>query len=423
MAMCKYRIRGKNRITGELSIGGAKNAVLPILAAVCLNESENEIHNCPPIADTFQSIKILESIGCKVEYDGTTLKVDSSGSLSHEVPDESVSKMRSSILFMGALLGRLGKINIAMPGGCKLGARLIDLHVDGLQKMGATICFEGDKLRCEAKYLRGAEIHLHTPSVGATENLMLAAVKAKGQTVIKNAAREPEIVDLAKFLAGMGAKIEGAGTSKIVISGVKTLKAGKPHRIMPDRIVAGTYLVAAAMTRGCITLHDVCPADMAPVTERLKEMGCTIHCGVSCITLAAPERLKALPRLVTGVHPGFPTDMQAQFVAALTIAEGVSEVKETIFESRHAHAKSLTCMGADIQISEDFRKFVVSGKEKLYGKTVSAQDLRGGAALILAALVAEGETVVENAQHVERGYACIEKDLYSLGADIVYEKG
>jgi len=420
--MRQYRIRGKNRIAGALSIGGAKNAVLPILAAVCLNESESEIHNCPPIADTIASIEILKSIGCKVEFEGTTLKVDSSGVLSHEIPDEIVGKMRSSILFMGAMLGRMGKVDIAMPGGCNLGKRAIDLHIFGLSKMGAVICIDGDKLRCEAKELRGATISLHTASVGATQNLMLAAVRAKGETIIENAAREPEIIDLAKFLIGMGAKIEGAGTSTITITGVKKLTKGKPHRIMPDRIVAGTYLLAAAMTGGMITLRDVCPADLAPVTAALKKMGCVIRSNVNCVTLAAPKRLKALPRLITEVHPGFPTDMQAQFVAALATANGTSEVKETIFESRHAHACDLNRMGADIQVSSDYRTFVINGKERLHGETVAAQDLRGGAALILAALAADGETVVQNIEYVERGYARIEQDLATLGADIRIEE-
>jgi len=420
--MRQYRIRGGHRITGELCVGGAKNAVLPILAAVCLNESESEIHNCPPIADTFASIDILESIGCKVKFEGTTLKVDSSGVLSQEIPEEIVGKMRSSILFMGAMLGRQGKVNIAMPGGCKLGARAIDMHISGLAAMGATICIEGDKLRCEVKELKGAKIRLHTASVGATENLMLAAVKATGETIIKNAAREPEIVDLANFLNGMGAIIKGAGTDTISINGVSSLHAGKPHTIMPDRIVAGTYLVATAMTGGCITLHDVCPPDLAPVTAMLKEMGCHIHSGRHCITLAAPKRLTALPHLITEVHPGFPTDMQAQFVAALAIAKGTSTVTETIFESRHAHACDINNMGAKITISKDSRTFTITGQESLHGATVAAQDLRGGAALVLAGLAAKDETVVQNAHYVERGYACIEKDLRSLGADIILEE-
>jgi len=419
--MRQYRVRGGNRIAGELCVGGAKNAVLPILAAVCLNESENIIHNCPPIADTFASIEILRRIGCKVELDGTVLKVDSSGELSPEIPDDIVCKMRSSILFMGAMLGRAGKVNIAMPGGCELGQRAIDLHIFGLQKMGARICIQDDKLYCEANELRGADIHLHIASVGATENLMLAAVRANGTTVIRNAAREPEIIDLAKFLTEMGAQIEGAGTGEITITGVRTLQKGPPHSIMPDRIVAGTYLVAAAMTGGCITLKNIHPPDLAPVIAKLREMGCIVHSGKHCVMLAAPTRLKALPRLVTEVHPGFPTDMQAQFVAALSIADGTSCVVETIFENRHAHAAELNHMGADIQVSDNEREFTIRGIESLAGEVVMAHDLRCGAALILAALAAKGETVVQGAHHIQRGYAQIEKDLRRLGADIVLE--
>ena len=419
--MRQYRIRGKKRLTGALSIGGAKNAVLPILAAVCLNEGESEIHNCPSIADTFSSIEILKSIGCKVKFEGSVLKVDSSGVLSHDIPDDIVGKMRSSILFMGAMLGRAGKVNIAMPGGCNLGTRAIDLHVFGLTKMGATICISDDKLYCEAKELHGANIHLHTASVGATQNLMLAAVKAKGETVIENAACEPEIIDLANFLISMGAKVQGAGASTVTITGVESMNAATPYRIMPDRIVAGTYLLAAAITQGVITLHDVRPADLTPILTKLEEMGCSVYIGKACVTLISPCRLNALPKLVTEVHPGFPTDMQAQFVAALSVADGTSEVSETIFESRHAHATDLNRMGANIEVSENCKTFVINGKEQLYGKTVAAQDLRGGAALILAALAAEGETIVQNAEYVERGYARIEKDLAYLGADIVLE--
>ncbi|MCL1787923.1 MAG: UDP-N-acetylglucosamine 1-carboxyvinyltransferase, partial [Defluviitaleaceae bacterium] len=255
-AMRQYRIRGGRRLSGSVCVGGAKNAALPILAALCLNKSVTKIHNCPPIADIFDSIQILESIGCHVQYQGAVLTVDAAGELSPEIPDDIVCKMRSSILFMGAMLGRCGQVNIAMPGGCKLGARAIDLHLSGLAAMGATICVEGDKLRCKAQALRGANIRLHTASVGATENLMLAAVKAKGTTVIKNAAKEPEVVDLANFLTAMGADIKGAGTDEISICGVDALQQQPaPYTIMPDRIVAGTYLVAAAMTQGLVTLR------------------------------------------------------------------------------------------------------------------------------------------------------------------------
>ena len=419
--MGQYRIRGGRRLDGFLCVGGAKNAALPILAAVCLNKSISTIHNCPSIADTVATMQILENIGCKVQYKGTTLSVDASGELSYHMPWDIVCKMRSSILFMGAMLGRCGRVNIAMPGGCRLGARAIDLHLAGLSAMGAAICITGDKLHCHARALKGADIRLHTASVGATENLMLAAVKAKGTTVIENAAKEPEVVDLAHFLTALGADIKGAGTEKITIKGVEELRRQASYTVMPDRIVAGTYLVAAAMTQGLVTLGDVCPKDLAPVLAVLKKMGCHIHCGKSCVTLAAPKRLKALPRLMTAAHPGFPTDMQAQFVAALAIARGTSTVTESIFESRHAHAAALNAMGASIRMYENDRTFAIKGQPRLHGQVVAAQDLRGGAALILAGLAAAGETVVQNAHYVQRGYAGIERDLQVLGADIVLE--
>ncbi|MCL2216534.1 MAG: UDP-N-acetylglucosamine 1-carboxyvinyltransferase [Defluviitaleaceae bacterium] len=419
--MRQYRIRGQNRIEGELCVSGAKNAVLPILAALCLNESEVVIHNCPRIADTFVSIEILRDIGCKVSFVGNTLTVDASGDLKHNIPDDCVTKMRSSILFMGAMLARNGRVNLALPGGCKLGARAIDMHISGLESMGAIIKAEGNRLYCEAPMLKGEEIEMHTVSVGATENLMIAAAKAKGETVLKNAAQEPEIVDLARFLNGLGADIRGAGTSTIVINGVKRLCPRDSHRIMPDRIVAGTYLVAAAITAGEIKLTGACPRDMLAVISGLKKMGCRVLTTDSTIALQAPGRLLALPRLVTEAHPGFPTDMQAQFVAALSVADGRSTLRETIFEKRFSHAEELRKMGADIVLSDNKQFFTVYGKKTLYGTTVEAHDLRCGAALVLAALAAEGETIVTQAQHVERGYEHIEKDLAALSANIRVE--
>ena len=420
--MRQYRIQGGNtRIFGELKVGGAKNAVLPIIAAMCLNESESVIHNCPRIADTFVSLEILDCMGYKTEFVGNTLKVGASTGLDCNIPDECINKMRSSILFMGAMLARCGKIDIALPGGCELGNRAIDLHISGLRAMGANIHLENGKLYCTADKLKGTKISLHTASVGATENLMIAAVKAEGETIIENAAREPEIVDLARFLKGIGAKIRGEGTSTIIISGVEHLHQFKPHHIMPDRIVAGTYLVAAAITGGELTLTDTNPIDMLPIITPLAKMDCEIRIRDNSISLSAPPRLQPLPHLMTKIHPGFPTDMQPQFVAALTIAEGQSIVTETIFDKRHQHAYELNKMGAEISLSPDNQVFTINGVNRLCGTTVAAKDLRGGAALILAALAAEGETIVQNAEYVERGYEHIEKDLCKLGADITFE--
>ncbi|MCL2373044.1 MAG: UDP-N-acetylglucosamine 1-carboxyvinyltransferase [Defluviitaleaceae bacterium] len=420
--MLQYRVQGMSTgLFGDVRVGGAKNSVLPILAAVCLNDGESVIHNCPRIADTFVSMEILQKIGCVPKLLGDTLVVNTKGLAATAVPDDCVRKMRSSILFMGAMLARAGQVELTLPGGCELGTRAIDLHLMGLSAMGADIKIDGDKICCKAGRLVGANIKLHTASVGATENIMIAAVKAHGETVIENAACEPEIVDLADFLIGMGAKIHGAGTSRVVISGVNRLYNPVPHVIMPDRIVAGTYLVAAAMTGGDITVTDVNPTDLLPVLAKLIEMGCRIKVSDGNISLRAPKRLAACPRIITKVHPGFPTDMQAQFVAALAVAEGKSLVTETVFDKRHQHAAELNRMGAKISLCTDNRNFTIQGVENLRGATVAAKDLRGGAALVLAGLVAKGETVVQNAGYIQRGYESIERDLESLGAKISLE--
>jgi len=295
--MRQYRIRGRTRLAGQIAVGGAKNAVLPILAAVCLNKGKSEIHNCPRIADTFLSIEILKHIGCKVKLEGNSLYVDASNIGVIDIPKEWVEQMRSSILFMGAMLGRVGQVNIAYPGGCHLGERSIGYHIDGLRAMGAEIDIQDDILHCKG-ILTGADIRLKSASVGATENLMLAGVLAKGTTTISNAAKEPEVIDLARFLNGMGAKVRGAGTGNIIIEGTQTLE-GTTHRVIPDRIVAGTYMVAAAMTAGEIHLTDVRPQDLMPVTSELYKMGCEITCGAETITLQGPKRLKPLPYLET----------------------------------------------------------------------------------------------------------------------------
>jgi UDP-N-acetylglucosamine 1-carboxyvinyltransferase len=421
LAMRQYRISGGNRLIGELCIGGAKNAVLPILAAVCLNESETTIHNCPRISDTLDSIEILKCIGCKTKLTDNTLTVNSHGNLKYDIPDECARKMRSSILFAGAMLARHKHVNIALPGGCNLGERAINLHIEGLTKMGAVIHIENEKLVCETKGLTGAKIKLDFASVGATENLMIAAATAKGETVIENAAREPEVTDLAKFLQTLGAKIRGAGTSTITINGVKKLRTQNTHTIMPDRIVAGTYLLAAAMTRGEIVLTNVNPFDLMPFSSYLIEMGCTLRADKNIVHLCAPERLLAVPRIETKVHPGFPTDMQSQFVAALSVASGRSEITETIFEGRYSHVSELRKLGAKIHLTADKQTFIIDGTKNLRGTTVAAHDLRCGAALILAALVAKGETIVQNAHFIERGYENIHIDLTMLGADIFLE--
>ncbi|MCL2398638.1 MAG: UDP-N-acetylglucosamine 1-carboxyvinyltransferase [Defluviitaleaceae bacterium] len=424
--MGEYRIKGGKRLKGEVRIGGSKNAVLPIFAATVLNGSESILHNCPLIQDTFISIEILKHIGCTVTIEksnhgdkfGNTIIVDSSKAHNWNVPEKFTNMMRSSVLFMGSLLGRFGKADISFPGGCKLGNRPIDMHVKSLKKMGAAIK-TGDMLCCRTMQMQGTQIHLDFPSVGATENIMLAAALSIGETVILNAAREPEIVDLEHFLNGMGAKIKGAGTSTIVINGAEKLHSVE-HSVMPDRIVAGTYLTAVAITGGEVSLVDIWPRDIVPVTAKLAEMGCQISETGNTITLKAPPRLQYVSKLETSPHPGFPTDLQAPFVTALSVADGTSVVAENIFSCRFGHVPELQRMGADIMVMQDGRNFVVRGVEQLKGASVEATDLRCGAALILAGLVAEGETTVTNSHHVERGYQQIELDLQAIGANISY---
>jgi len=415
----EYRIAGGFPLRGSVRVGGAKNAILPILAATLLNKGVSVLHNCPVIRDTAISIEILKSFGCLVKMEGDTITVDSSAANSSVIPDELVREMRSSIVFLGSMLGLFKTAKISFPGGCQLGARPIDLHIKSLRALGGRVAEDGGFIACEAAKLTGADIFLDMPSVGATENAMLAAVCADGETLISNAAREPEIVDLQQFLRGMGAVVWGAGTSEITVRGGSGLH-GVEHSIIPDRIVAGTFLVGAAITGGSVTLEDVVPEHVAVVTHRLSEMGCRIKEYDSAIELAAPCTVKALPRLRTQPYPGFPTDMQPQFMSLLSVAEGESLIEETLFESRNKHINELLRMGADITLLQDGRTSIVKGVKRLRGAPVVSMDLRGGAALILAGLAAEGETVVTDSKHVKRGYENLEGVLASLGAKITY---
>ncbi|MDR1912881.1 MAG: UDP-N-acetylglucosamine 1-carboxyvinyltransferase, partial [Clostridiales bacterium] len=385
-----------------------------------LNGSKSVIHTCPKISDTFISIEMLQALGCTVKIEGTTMIADSSGATAWEVPADLVREMRSSFIFLGGILGRLGKVKISYPGGCELGARPIDLHLMALRKLGAKIIEQHGFILCSADKLIGTHIDLDFPSVGATENVMLTAVLAKGRTIINNAAREPEITDLQLFLNGMGADIKGAGTSKIVIDGVEQLHAVE-HTVMPDRIVAGTFLVAAAITGGKLRLTHIAPEHLRPITSKLAEIGCAVRMEEDSVYLEAPSILKPITMLKTFPHPGFPTDMQPQFMALLSLAKGVSMVSETVFESRNRHIGELKRMGADITLSPDGQTSVIKGVPKLRGAVVESKDLRGGAALILAGLAAEGYTEVRNSRHVERGYEEIEKSLQAIGADIKFE--
>lgn len=416
-SMGKYHIQGGNRISGELNIYGAKNAILPILAASVLNKNISIIENCPQISDTFLAIEILESIGCKVKLQGKTLIVDSSSANKCEVPEKPVREMRSSIIFLGSILGRFKEVKISYPGGCELGARPIDLHLKGIKQLGVDIIEEHGYIMCKSNGLKGIRINLDFPSVGATQNIILASVYAKGTTIMSNVAKEPEIIDMQNFLNSMGANIKGAGTDTIVIEGVKKLNATQ-YKVMPDRIVAGTYLAAAAITSGNIVLNNVEPEHMYPITSKFAEAGCSIKTEKYKVSLKAPKKLKAIDRIITQPHPGFPTDMQAQFIAMLCIAHGHSLVEETVFEARNKHIPELIRMGANIRLSQDGNMFVIKGVRNLKGATVVSKDLRGGAALVIAALAAEGETIVTNSHFIERGYEHIDKDLISLGASI-----
>ena len=417
--MKEYHINGGNKIYGEVKINGGKNAILPILASTVLNAETSIIHNCPKISDTYIALDILREVGCKVSMEGNTIIVDSSGADECNVPDQLVREMRSSIIFLGSMLGRFKKVRIGYPGGCELGARPIDLHLKGLRQLGAEIVEEHGFLICTAEKLVGARTNLDFPSVGATENIMLAAVFAQGQSIISNAAKEPEIVDLQNFLNGMGAKIRGAGTDTIYVEGVSRLHETE-YSVMPDRIVAGTFLVAAAMTKGEIVVRNVVPQDLVSVSSKLIECGCTLKEEKDAIYLKAPERIMAVRRIQTHPHPGFPTDMQPQFMAMLSLAQGTSTLHETVFESRTKHMSEFSRMGADIILSPDGMTAIINGVKKLNGTEVVSKDLRGGAALILAGLAAEGKTIVTGTQYVERGYESIEKTLALLGADIKY---
>jgi UDP-N-acetylglucosamine 1-carboxyvinyltransferase len=416
--MGEYKISGGVRLSGELTIGGAKNAVLPILAATVLNKGINVIRNCPKILDTSVAVKILEVLGCKVVFTGHTIIVDSSKLNSHFVPCDLMRQMRAAIIFMGSLLGAYGKATVCYPGGCDLGPRLINQHLSSLRKMGAVIADDKDCLDCYGK-LEGKRIHMNLPSVGATQNVMLAAVLAKGETVITNAAKEPEIYDLQCFLSKMGANVTGAGTDTVVISGVDKLRDAE-HTVIPDRIIAGTYLAAAAITGGEVLLRNVNAGHMLPITAKFEEIGCTLQHGENMLYMKAPRRLIASEVTHTLPHPGFPTDMQAQLTAILSIAKGKSTIYETVFQSRVGHINPLKSMGAEIKTVCDNSVIKIKGVEGLRGAKIAATDLRGGAALILAGLAADGETTVTESAHVERGYESIETDLTALGAKIMF---
>ena len=414
--MQRLRIEGEKRINGEISVQGAKNSALPLLSACVLSKGEVTLHSCPRLSDVFAACRILSCLGCSCSFEGNTVTVNSSCISKSYVPDGLMREMRSSIVFLGAILGRLGKCSLSFPGGCELGPRPIDMHISALKQMGVIIKEEYGVLDCTCpKGLKGAKINLSFPSVGATENIMLAACLAKGDTVIYNAAREPEISDLAGFLNACGARISGHGGSVIYITGVRELH-GCEYSVMPDRIVACTLLGAAAVTGGDISLKNCRPQDIDSVLPIFEQMGCGVFVYDDNIYLTAKKNLRAVKTIRTMPYPGFPTDAQAIVMAALTKAQGTSVIVENIFENRYRHVDELVRMGADIKV--EGKVAVVEGVKKLFGANVIATDLRGGAALVLAALAADGETVLSNIKLIDRGYEDIEKQLNSVGAKI-----
>ena len=414
--MSQLFIKGGVPLSGDVRVQGAKNSVLPILAATLLTGDEVTIRNCPRLRDVEASAEILRMLGCSARWEDGVLTVAAGQVTGCTVPDGLMREMRSSAIFLGAILARCGQAELSYPGGCELGPRPIDLHLAGLRDLGAEILESGGMLHCRAPRLRGRELMLSLPSVGATENLMLAACAAEGVTSICNAAREPEITDLQEFLNACGARVSGAGSSTVVIEGGHKLH-GCTYTVMPDRIVAATYLCAAASAGGTIVLREAREEHLATVTAVLRQAGCDIVSDQAGIACACRRPLRAVPPVRTAPYPGFPTDAQAVLMAALLRSRGSTVFEENIFESRYRHVDELIRMGAEIRVFG--RTAVVTGVETLRGAPVRCTDLRGGAALCVAALAAEGETRVTEISHIDRGYESIERDLRALGAEIV----
>lgn len=412
----KFSVKGGHRLGGEMTLQGAKNSILPILAACVLCRGEVILHNCPDLSDVASAIKILEHLGLSVTRSEDTICILCDRINGCEVPEKLMREMRSSVVFLGAILSRTGCARVSMPGGCELGPRPIDIHISALKKLGASIEDDRGVLRCSVpKALKGTHIALWFPSVGATENTILASVLAKGTTVITNAAREPEIVDLARFLNACGARVRGAGSSTVVVEGVSRLR-GCEYSIMPDRIAAVTFLAASAMTNGDILLRGTEREDITSVLSCFEQAGCEVYALRDSIRLKAPQKVCAMNIIKTMPYPGFPTDAQAPIMALACIAEGTTMFVETIFENRYRHVGELLRMGADIKT--EGKVAVVNGVARLHSAAVSCTDLRGGAALVLAALSAEGESIISDIEHIERGYQHIERDLCSLGAQV-----
>ena len=418
--MSRILIKGGKKLKGEIFLQGAKNSVLPVLAATLLCRDKCVIHNCPDISDVETSTKILTELGCVCERQGRTLSVDSTFADGYKIPDSLMREMRSSVVFLGAVIGRIGKAVISSPGGCELGPRPIDLHLSALKKMGVTITEEHGFLYCEAKDgIKGAEITLGFPSVGATENIILAAAVSQGVTVIHNAAREPEISDLADFLNSAGARIYGGGSDTVYIHGVKYLTSTE-HTIIPDRIVAATYMSCAAVTGGEIVLKGIMPSHMTSILSVFRESGCEVSVSGKSLKLKCGDGLCRVPTVRSLVYPGFPTDAGPLIVAMLTKAKGTSVFVENIFENRFRYVDELKRLGAKIETQG--KTAIIEGVGNLSGAACKCTDLRGGAALVTAGLSATGDTVLDDICHIERGYDDIVGNLKQLGAVIDYIK-
>lgn len=416
--MAKFLIEHTEKLAGKVTTQGAKNSALPILTATLLCEEACTINNCPELSDVSATLDILEgSLGAKVSRGKNTATIDASGATGYKISRAMMSKMRSSILFLGAIAARFGQAELCFPGGCELGPRPINWHLEALSKMGLQVdCVDG-VLTCKAEggRLHGARIDLPLPSVGATENVILAATMARGTTVLNNAAREPEICDLCEFLSKCGAQINGAGHSQIEIIGVDSLR-GARHDVIPDRIVAATFMVAAAAVGGEVLVEKVAPAHLRSMVEVLRRRGCAVNVNENSVLIVSEGLPKALGRIVTEPYPGFPTDAQALFMVLAAVSRGETTFVENIFENRYKHAEELMKMGADIEISD--KTAVVRGVRSLKGGAVLAKDLRGAAALTIAGLVANGQTVVSGLEHLDRGYEDFERKLKDLGANI-----
>ncbi len=411
-------IEGGHKLSGTIHISGAKNAVLPLIAAAMLPAGVSYIEETPYLSDVNFMCDVLNYLGSTTQFEKGTLRIDSTNLANTTAPFEEVQKMRASFLVMGPLLARLGQAKIPLPGGCAIGARPIDLHLKGFEAMGAGITISDNYIEARVNHLHGARIYLDFPSVGATENIMMAASLAEGNTIIENAAKEPEIVDLANFLNAMGAKIKGAGTDVIRISGVEELHPAR-HTTIPDRIEAGSFMLMAAITGSELFLENVITSHLQPIIAKMNDAGVRIIDDIDGLRVLPAEK-KILPvEIKTMPYPGFPTDMQSQFMAYLTLAEGTSTIKETVFENRFMHVAELRKMGADIAVKGNTA--IVNGVQKLHGAYVEATDLRAGAAMIVAALAAEGETTIGQVEHIYRGYEDIIGKLQSVGAKIRVE--